>query len=142
VTDQVVDTYLTLSGKTASPLLRGPVTSAADSLAEPIVGRIVSPDALVDLLRTGWPNAALPGRRPPGTTGLSSPDLGNAWQIFMAAEYGIRRFEIELPPSLPRERRFTFEFRLSQWRWQMIGVRMPEHVRVGLAEALKKTLQR
>jgi hypothetical protein len=141
VTDQVIDAYLKLSGKTASPLLRGTVTSAADSLVDPVIGRIVSPDALVDLLRSGWPNAALPAR-PPGTIGLSSRDLGNAWQIFAAAEYGIRRFEIELPPSLPRDRRFTLEFQLSQWRWQLSGVRLPEHIRLRLAETLKKTLPR
>lgn len=141
VTEQIVDTYLKLTGKSASPLLRGAVASVADSFVEPVVGKIVSPDALMDLLRTGWPNAALPDR-PPGTIGLSSSGLGNAWQIFAAAEYGIRRFEIELPPSLPRDRRFVFEFRLSQWRWQLADIRMPEHIRVRLAEALMKAQKR
>jgi hypothetical protein len=141
VTEQVVDTYLKLTGKTASPLLRGAVASAADSFVEPVVGKIVSPDALMAFLRTGWPEAALPDR-PPGTAGLSSPDLGNAWQIFVAAEYGIRRFEIELPPSLPRDRRFVFEFRLKQWRWRLADLRMPEHIRVRLAEALVKAQKR
>ena len=58
------------------------------------------------------------------------------------AEYGIRRFEIEVPPSLARERRFVLEFRLIQWRWQLTGVRMPEHLRVRLAEELNKLLKR
>ena len=70
ITDQVVDTYLRLTGKSASPLLRGAI--AAGSIADPIVGRIVAPDALVEFLRDGWPNAVLPDR-PPGTAGLSSP---------------------------------------------------------------------
>ena len=141
IAEQVVDTYLKLTGKTASPLLRGAAMSAAGSIADPIVGRIVAPDALAEFLRDGWPTAVLPDR-PPGTAGLSAANLGNAWQIFAAAQYGIRRFEIELPPSLPRDRRFVLEFRLIKWRWQLAGVRMPDHLRVRLAEALIKVLKR
>ncbi|MBX9773537.1 MAG: DUF2939 domain-containing protein [Xanthobacteraceae bacterium] len=141
ITDQVVDTYLKLTGKTVSPLLRGAVASAADSIAEPIVGRIVAPDALAEFLREGWPIAVLP-ERPPGVSGLSGANLGNAWQVFAAAEYGIGHFEIELPPSLPRDRRIVPEFRIMQWRWQLVGVRMPDHLRVRLAEALIKLRKR
>ncbi len=47
-----------------------------------------------------------------------------------------------MPPSLPRERRFVLEFRLIQWRWQLTGVRMPEHLTVRLAEELNKLLKR
>ncbi|MPZ39754.1 MAG: DUF2939 domain-containing protein [Rhizobiales bacterium] len=137
ITDQVVDTYLKLTGKTVSPLLRGAVASAAGSIADPIVSRIVAPGALAEFLRDGWPNAVLP-ERPPGSAGLSPASLGNAWDVFAAAEYGIRRFEIELPPSLPRDRRFVLEFRLIQWRWQLATVQMPDHMRVRLAEALIK----
>jgi Protein of unknown function (DUF2939) len=140
ITDQVVDTYLKLTGKSASPLLRGALTGAG-SLADPIVGKIAAPDAFADFLRSGWPNAVLPDR-PPGTAGLSTASLGSAWHIFAAAEYGIRRFEIELPPSLPRERRVGLEFRLINWRWQLAGVRLPEHLRVRLAEALINVLKR
>jgi DUF2939 family protein len=141
ITQQVVDTYLKLTGKTVSPLLRAAVASAAGSIADPIVGKMLAPDALAEFLRDGWPNAVLPDR-PPGTTGLSAANLGNAWEIFAGAQYGIRRFELELPPSLSRDRRFVFEFRLIQWRWQLAGVRMPEHLRVRLAEALMKALSK
>jgi hypothetical protein len=141
ITDQVVDTYLKLTGKTVSPLLRGAVAGAADSIAEPIVGRIVAPDALAEFLREGWPVAVLP-ERPPGMSGLSGANLGNAWQVFAAAEYGIGEFEIELAPSLPRDRRVVLEFRIIQWRWQLVGVRMPEPLRVRLAELLIKLRKR
>ena len=80
--------------------------------------------------------------RPAGVSGLSSAALGNAWQVFAAGDYGIRRFEIEVPPSLPRERRFVLEFRLIQWRWQLTSVRMPDHLTVRLAEELNKLLKR
>jgi hypothetical protein len=135
ITEQIVDSYFKLTGKTASPLLRGAVTSAVGSIADPIVDRIAAPGAFAEFLRDGWPGAVLPDR-PPGTTGLSSSNLGNAWDIFAAAEYGIRRFEIELPPTLPRDRRVVLEFRLIQWRWQLAAVQLPDHMRVRLAEAL------
>jgi hypothetical protein len=141
ITDQVVDAYLKLTGKTVSPLLRGVVASAADSIADPIVGRIVAPDALAEFLREGWPIAVLPDR-PAGISGLSAANLGNAWQVFAGAQYGIGRFEIELPPSLPRDRRVVLEFRIIKWRWQLMGVRMPDHLRVRLAEALIKLRKR
>lgn len=139
LTDQVVDSYLKLTGKTASPLLRGALTGATDSIADPIIGKIAAPAGLSEFLRDGWPGTVLPDR-PPGTSGLSAANLGNVWQVFAAAEYGLRRFEIELPPSLPRDRRVVLEFRLIQWRWQLADVKMPEHMRVRLAEALIKVL--
>jgi hypothetical protein len=135
ITEQVVDSYFKLTGKTASPLLRGAVSSAVGSIADPIVDRIAAPGAFAEFLRDGWPSAVLPDR-PPGTAGLSSSSLGNAWNVFAAAEYGIRRFEIELPPTLPRDRRVVLEFRLIQWRWQLAAVRLPAHMRLRLAEAL------
>jgi Protein of unknown function (DUF2939) len=140
LTDQVVDAYLKLTGKTLSPLLRGAVTGAG-SFADPIVGRIAAPEGIVEFLRDGWPSTVLP-ERPAGVSGLSSAAIGNAWQIFASAEYGIRRFEIEVPPSLPRERRFVLEFRLIQWRWQLTGVRMPQRLTIRLAEELNKLLKR
>jgi hypothetical protein len=141
VTDQVVNTYLKLTGKTVSPLLRGAVAGAADSIAEPIVGRIVAPDALAEFLREGWPIAVLP-ERPAGMSGVTAGNLGNGWHVFAAAQYGLGEFEIELPPSLSRDRRFALEFRIIRWRWQLVGVRMPDHLRVRLAEALIKLRKR
>ena len=135
ITEQIVDSYFKLTGKTASPLIRGAVSSTVGSIADPIVERIAAPGGLAEFLRDGWPTAVLP-ERPPGTAGLSSSSLGNAWNIFAAAEYGIRRFEIELPPTLPRDRRVVLEFRLIKWRWQLAAVRLPDHMRVRLAEAL------
>jgi DUF2939 family protein len=141
VTDQIADTYLKLTGKSASPLIRGAIVGAAGSIADPIVGKLVDPPALTAFLHEGWPRGVLPDR-PAGISGLSSANLGNVWDIFTAADYGLRRFELELPPSLPRDRRIVLEFRIIAWRWQLAGIRMPEHLRVRLAELLIKTLKR
>ena len=139
LTEQVGDTYLQLTGIKVSPLARGLATAAAGSVADPIIARVVTPEALTDLLKTGWPNAVA-SNRPPGTIGLSTQNIGTAWQIFASADYGLRRFLVVVPPSFAPQHRFGLEFRLSQWRWQLTGVRLPEPVRVALAEALGKSL--
>jgi hypothetical protein len=137
LSQQLTGTYLRLTGKTISPLLRGVIGDAW--LVDPIVGKIVTPEALTDFLRSGWPNAVLPDR-PSGAVGLSTANLGNAWQIFVASDYGIRRFEIAVPVSFPPDRRFRFEFRLTQWRWQLRAVTLPDYLQVLLVETLIKSL--
>ena len=107
ITDQVVDTYLKLTGKTASPLLRGAVTGAAGSIADPIVGQIVVArgDRQSSCATAGRLRCCRIAR--PAWRGLSSAALGSRGRSSPQREYGIRRFEIEVPPSLPRERRFV-----------------------------------
>jgi hypothetical protein len=139
LTQQIVGTYLRLTGKKVSPLLLG-AAGVADTIADPVVGKLVTAEALTDFLRTGWPNAVVP-ERPPGTVGLSAANIGTAWEIFGSSSYGIRRFEIAVPPSFPPNRRFGLEFRLTQWRWHLVGIRMPEYMQVLLAEMLIKSLQ-
>ena len=136
--EQVLDAYLKLTGKTASPLLRGVVVAAAEPIVDPIIARMIAPEALTDLLHSGWPGGVLPDR-PAGIGGLTSANLGSVWQIYSSAQYGLRRFEISVPPSLPRARQFELEFRLIAWRWRLAGVRLPEDVRVKLAETLVKS---
>ena len=138
VTQQVVDTYLRLTGATVSPLVRG-LATAAGSIADPVVAKVVTPEALTDLLRNGWPNAVV-SERPPSAVGLSRRNIGTAWQLFVASDYGLRHFKIDVPPSFAPELRFGLEFRLKQWRWQLSAVRLPETVKVALAEALIRSL--
>ena len=137
VIGQITETVMKLTGQKVSPIMRGIIGGVADSIADPIIAKLVTPEAMTELLRTGWPVDALPDR-PSGTVGISSKQVGTAWQVFSEARYGIRRFEIFVPPSSPYERRFGLELRLKQWRWQLVGVTLPEHLRVRLAESIIK----
>jgi len=138
LSEQVLDTYLKLTGTVSSPLLRGAVAQTAGPVVDPILADMLSPAAMMDLLRTGAPATAVNGTPPAGVGGLTTANLGSAWQIYSNAQYGIRRFEIALPPSQPRERRIELEFRVIAWRWQLADVRLPQHLRVQLAEILIK----
>src|SRR5437588_6026439 len=62
LTEQIVVSYLQLSGKDArlGQFGRGMAVAAVTAVADPIVAKLLSAEALVDLLRSGWPASALP----------------------------------------------------------------------------------
>jgi hypothetical protein len=132
--EQVADAYLQRTGARSGPLVHGAVASIAD----PVVGKLISPQALTELLRFGWPRAVLPDP-PSDAVGISLAGLGNAWQLFAAAEYGIARYEVAVPVAAPPEQAFVLQFRLAQWRWQLAAVRLPEPIRQLLAEEIIKS---
>ena len=70
------------------------------SIADPVITKLVSPEALSELLAVGWPGAVVSEPPPSGTIGISSDTLGTAWQIFAASRYGIGRFEVSAPTVL------------------------------------------
>ena len=75
----------------------------------------------------GWPVAVVPDP-PPGTLGLNSDTLGTAWQVFGASRYGLARFEVSAPMALPPANRFRLRFQPLEWRWQLVGLILPENI--------------
>ena len=134
LTEQITEAYLQRTGARSGPLVQG----AVGALADPIVYKLISPEALTELLRIGWPRAVLP-EAPSNTTGISLAGLGTVWQLFVAAEYGIGRYEVTVPVGVPPERAFMLQFRLAQWRWQLAAVRVPEPIRLLLADEIIKS---
>jgi hypothetical protein len=137
--DQVVAAYVRRSGIQVSPLVQG-MAGAAFAVADPIVGRVISPEALSQFMTTGWPVTVVP-EVPSDAVGISSKSLGNAVQVFVASEYGLGRFNVSLPQSLSPARRFGLEFRLLQWRWRLTGLILPESIRDVLADELAKLMK-
>src|SRR5947208_15635577 len=82
--EQITEAYLQRTGARSGPLVHG----AVGALADPIVHKLISPEALTELLRIGWPRAVL-AEPPSDTTGISLAGLGNVWLLFAASEYGI-----------------------------------------------------
>jgi Protein of unknown function (DUF2939) len=97
LTNQVVAAYVRRTGIQIGPLRRN---IAAAAIADPVVKRLVSPEALTELLAVGWPITAL-----------------------------------------PPQQRFLLTFRLLQWRWQLVGVILPEHIQNLLTDELVKALR-
>jgi hypothetical protein len=140
LTDQVVAAYVRRTGIQISPLARS-MAAAALSIADPVVKRLISPEALSELLAVGWPVAVVPDP-PPGTIGITRSTMGTVWQVFGNSEYGLGRFEVAAPATLPQQQRFGLTFRLLQWRWRLVGVTLPENIQNVLADELIKAMRK
>jgi len=133
-TDQLGEAYLRKSGARVPPMLQGAVMSIAD----PIIVKFISPEALAEFLRVGWPVGALPDR-PRETVGLSVEALGSLWEVFKNSEYGLGRFEVIVPVTVPSDRAFTLTFRVAQWRWQLTRIKLPDYMADLLVDEIIKT---
>jgi Protein of unknown function (DUF2939) len=145
ITQQVLRSYLRLTGRDKmNPFTKNVFVAATTSIADPIVARFVSPDAIVELLRDGWPKSVLPdqpaaGQRPAGFSGITTADLGSAWKLFVNSEYGFGSFRISLPPDAAPDRQFGLRLRLSQWTWKLAGIDLPQAIQDKLAQEIIKT---
>jgi hypothetical protein len=140
LTDQIVAAYVRRIGIQMSPLARS-MAAAALSIADPVVKKLISPEALSELLAVGWPVAVVPDP-PPGTIGITRSTMGTIWQVFANSEYGLGRFEVAAPAALPPQQRFGLTFRLLQWRWRLVAVTLPENIQNLLADELIKATRR
>jgi hypothetical protein len=140
LTEQIVSAYVQMSGIQPSPLAQHAMVVGL-SIADPVISKLISPEAVSDLLANGWPVGVIPEPPPSGSIGINIDTLGTAWQIFSASEYGIGRFEVSAPAVLPIPNRFHLTFRLLAWRWQLAGITLPENIRNLLANEVIKTVR-
>src|ERR1700745_4354427 len=114
LTKQVVAAYVRRTRINISPFAQS-MAAGALGIANPIVQKLISPEALSELLGVGWP-VTVGSDPPPGTIGITERTIGNLWQIFKNSEYGLARFEVPAPSVLPPQQRFRLTFQLLQWR--------------------------
>ncbi len=129
---QIVEVYRKATGK---PLPLGAMARRfALSAADPIVARLITVNALLDLLGKGEAGdaASVPIDRAP----LTSNALGSVWQLWLSADYLGRTFYVHLPSDRARAKQFRVEMRLSNWRWRITGIDLPEDLKEQLAREL------
>jgi hypothetical protein len=131
--------YTRRTGTQISPLAQS-MAAAALGVADPVVSKLISPEALSEVLAVGWPVAVVPDP-PTGTVGMTTKTIGTIWQVFGNSEYGVGRFEVSTPESLPPQQRFRLTFWLLQWRWQLVGVTLPEAIQDLLGDELVKAMR-
>lgn len=145
LTEQIAFTYLGLTGRDGRPEQpsRGIAVAAITSIADPIVARLISAEALMVLLERGWPTSVLPDRTT-SFEGLSSgsASVGNVWQVFVHSDQGLRHFEIGVPTGQPPQRQFKLQFRLIAWSWRLSAIELPEEIRIRLARELIRQIER
>jgi len=108
-------------------------------IVDPIVKKLIFPEAMSELLGVGWPVTVV-SDPPPGTVGITRGTIGTIWQIFENSEYGLARFEVTARSALPQRQRFCLTFRLLQWRWRLVAVTLPENIQNLLGDELAKVL--
>jgi Protein of unknown function (DUF2939) len=86
LTKQVVAAYVRRTRINISPFAQS-MAAGAFGIANPIVQKLISPEALSELLGTGWP-VTVGSDPPPGTVGITERTIGTIWQIFKNSEYG------------------------------------------------------
>jgi hypothetical protein len=137
LTKQVVAAYLNLTGK---KLPLGAISKRlAVSVADPVVARLVTVRALLDLLGKGeaGKSAKLPVNRAPFT----STSFKSLLRVWLNSNYLGRSFYAYLPPGGSRIDQFKVHLRLIGWHWRLVGIDLPEELKEQLARELLKLTQ-
>lgn len=146
---QIIGEYLkTPEGQDELGGLNPNVAASAGAVAfDPFIEKLVSPEALLDLLDDGWPQraagdaeTAAPPRFDMELT-FEPETFLRAWSLFIASEtQGFRSIMIPLPDNEPKERQFKVTLRLSGTTWRVTGLHLPEAVRKQLAERARPAI--
>jgi Protein of unknown function (DUF2939) len=143
LTVQIVRTYLRLTGKAGRPgsVLEQFAVGVGASVADPIVAKLISPDALLELLQNGRPSGVF-SDSVLSIEGLSLEALGNPWRVYANSELGLARFFVAVPVDKPPMESFRLGFCLTRWRWKLCGAELPEQLQLRLAQEISKSEQR
>src|SRR6516162_514480 len=90
LTQQVVAAYVRRTKINISPFAQS-MAAGVLGIANPIVQKLISPEALSELLAIGWPVTVGSDPPPPGTVGITERTIGTIWQLFKNSEYGFAR---------------------------------------------------
>jgi len=139
LTEQIIAAYLQVTGraKKLSPFENVVAIGIGNSIADPFVAQLVTPENLLVLLRgqavpTDFGNVSF------NVGELPSVALGSVWAAWLSSEYGIGRFSIGVPVSSLSAQQFRIQMELRQWRWKLTGVGLPDSVRNQFGHELAK----
>jgi hypothetical protein len=150
---QIASAYAkaTGSGKQESSPVGQVAVSAGTAAIDPLIAPYLTPQAIIDLLTTGAPDAApkgVPDAAPPSSLGGGLQpfelSLDRFKELFFASESrGFRGFAVALPPGQPPEERFRLIFRLTGpsrgFTWRLVGLELPARLRDRLVQQFVKT---
>jgi len=134
-TKQIVATYFEITGRKLP--LGAMSRRLAVSVADPVVARLVTVRALLDLLGEGEAGKGVRAERAPFT----SESFQSLWRLWFSADYVGRDFYIYLPPGGGRSTQFRVHLRLKSWRWTIVGIDLPEELAQKLARELVDVTQ-
>jgi Protein of unknown function (DUF2939) len=132
---QIVATYARLNGMRLDRA--GLTVGAVTSFMDPFIEKLMLPENISELMRNGWPKAALP-EAPSDIEGLDPDMLGNAWQLYLNSDYGIGEVRTTVPFHQPRDKQYRVQLALSNWTWKLSGLDLPVAIQEHLVRELMK----
>jgi hypothetical protein len=134
---QLVRAHLKLTGKDQSltPMALNFAVAAGVAIADSYVVEIVRAEALIDLLKQARTETFSGPSVSTQFWGL--PNLRNAEKL-LAAEYRGRNFYIRVPLSAALRDSYRLRLRLTDWKWKLAGVDLPEEVQLRLVQEYQK----
>ncbi len=137
LTAQLVRTYGRITVKTgqAGSIVEQFAVAVGAALADPMVAKLITPEAFIDLLQTGK-TADVLSDNAQSVGGLSSDAVGSLWRLYANSELGIARFFLTVPVDKPREEAFLLQFCFGGWTWKLCSVELPEVLQMRLAQEL------
>jgi hypothetical protein len=137
LSEQIMRAYLHVTGKDQglSSFVSGLVVGTAASIADPMIAKMVNPEALFDLLQD---SQSMPSSDRAVAVGLAPDRLGNPWGLFAASVHEFRNFYISLPLDRPADQTFQLRLYLIQGKWKLAGLDLPQSLRLRLANDLAR----
>jgi hypothetical protein len=139
LSEQIIRGYARVSGAPSSPLAQQLVMSFGAGVADPVVEKMVTPEAVADLIQIGWPIAVF-GSKPDDVPGISY--AGDAWRLYLNSEYGFDEFRLWLPVDKPLPQQYRLTMRRSGLGWKLNGVLLPQAIQDRLAQEIVRATSR
>lgn len=131
---QIVQAYGRLTGVQAPS---GFTAGVASAFADALVAKLISPEALAELLRGRLPKD-VPADRALSMSPLDWNALGSVWRLYALSDYGIGEVRLLLPADAPADKRFRVHLELQDWTWKLAGLDLPAETQDQLARVLIK----
>src|SRR5262245_53158176 len=109
LTKQVVAAYVRRTRINISPFAQS-MAAGALGIANPIVQKLISPEALSELLGIGWP-VTVGSDPPPGTVGITERTIGTIWQILKIRDKALPGLELRRHSLCPSRHASVLRFR-------------------------------
>ena len=141
LTRQIVSEYLRSTGRGAElgAFGRNAATGAAVTIADPIVARFVTPDALDRLMRGALP-AQIGGAGESEGLRLDLTSIDQAWRTFIQSESrGFANILVPVPYDRPVAEQYRLHLRFKNLSWRLRGVELPAPVVQDLAKRLPRS---
>jgi hypothetical protein len=137
LTSQIVRAYLKLMGRDSGGAVSSFAAGLGTSIADPIVAKLLNPEALIQLLGSSQPSGTGTAVR---LDQLSLQDLGSLWQLYANSEYSGRNFYVSVPSGAAAEP-YRLHLRLSRMQWKLAGLELPAAVSMRLAQEIGNAAQ-